>query len=142
MSVFCAVAVILLWGVWGWTNKQATNAAHPFNIEWQSSVIGGIVWLGLLPLWGYLSNKYAPATHWDKTSMMWVFCSLVLAILSSLAFLFGLKDSKTGSVFIALTAAYPIVTLSIELASGNAHISVVQVIGIVLVSVGAVLVSL
>lgn len=142
MTAVYAILVTFLWGAWGWTSHKATQSAHPFNIEWQSSVFGGILWLALLPLWYYLSTRYAPATHWNKTSTIWVVLSMLAAVLASISFLFGIKDAKSGSIFVALTSAYPLVTLALECMSGASSIKILQIVGIVVISIGVVLVSL
>jgi drug/metabolite transporter (DMT)-like permease len=134
-AVVTLIIATVLWGVWGFADKNAVMRAHPFTVQWMYS----LPYMLLIPFWFWLGHRAAPATNLDPSALRWATVASVAGMLALLAFLFAM-EMKPASVAVAATAAYPLVTLLLSVLSGAETFSLPKLAGMVLIILGVVLV--
>ncbi len=124
----------ILWGIWGFADKMAVTRTHPYTVQWVYS----IPYILFIPVWYVMSRKAAPGAGIDPQAAAWT----ILASISSMAamlFLFFALRSKPASIAMAMTAAYPLVTLGLAVVMKMEQLSAVKVGGMLLIILGVVL---
>ncbi|MDR3573651.1 MAG: EamA family transporter [Anaerolineaceae bacterium] len=121
----------ILWGIWGIADKYAVSRAHPYTIQWMFS----IPFMVFIPLWYFLSKRAETGNSFDIQAFGWATLASVASILAVLLFLFALQ-SKPASIAVAITSAYPLVTLALALILKTEQLTLPKVIGVLLILAG------
>jgi bacterial/archaeal transporter family protein len=124
----------VLWGIWGWADKNAVTRAHPYTVQWMYS----LPYVLFLPLWYAMGSRTVPASNLDTGALFWAVTASLSSIFAMILLLFALR-TKPASIAIAVTSAYPMVTLILSVLSGDESFSLAKVIGILLVFAGVLL---
>jgi drug/metabolite transporter (DMT)-like permease len=91
-----------------------------------------------IPLWFLLGAKAAPETNLDRLAFGWAAGASVASIVALLLMFYALRTFP-ASVAVAITAAYPVVTLVIAVALRHERLDLPKVLGIGLVVAGIIL---
>lgn len=127
----------ILWGVWGWADKNAVARAHPFTIQWMYS----IPYIIFIPLWYWLGAKMAPATNLDSGAFFWAISASIVSMVAAILLLFALQ-LKPASIAVSITSGYPVITLILSVLSGSEGFSWQKLIGILFVFIGLVILQI
>ena len=130
----------VLWGIWGFAIKLAVDRAHPFAVQWMYA-LPNIVFI---PIWYFLARKAVPGAASavvDLPALGWASLAAVCAICAMLLMFFALQ-SKPATLAVAMTSAYPIVTLALALVTRAEILNLKHVFGIVLIIVGVIVLQL
>ncbi len=119
-----AVLALLLWGLWGFFPKLATNYIRPESVL-VYEVVGSVA-IGLLAL--YLVG-FRPETQ--VNGVVYGVLTGVFLTLGSLFFLFAISKGK-ASVVVTMTALYPVVTILLAFLILREPITLRQGLGILL----------
>lgn len=136
-SSFLLLLVILLLTVGSVINKTVVGRAHPFTVQYMQSTVN----LVLLPVWFYLSKKFAPQDGFDRTTYFYSVVGCIISGLGFVLFLSALKD-KPLSVAVSYLSTYPALTLMLCAFLGMEKITIPRTIGIVFILMGVVLIQL
>ncbi|MGE5473659.1 MAG: EamA family transporter [Ignavibacteriales bacterium] len=128
-----AIIIIIVWGAWAAVDKNLVMNIHPIYAEMYLAIAG----LLLIPLYFFLGRYFGIELEFNKAAAFWTIISAALAATGGLLFLFLLM-SKTSSWTVAVTAAYPIVTLIIGSIFLKERVSLAGCIGILLVVSGLI----
>jgi bacterial/archaeal transporter family protein len=128
------IAAMILWGVWGFGDKNAVLRAHPYTVQWMYS----LPYLIFIPLWYWLGSRIAPATNLDGRAFLWAALASLASMAALLLLLFALQQ-RPASIAVAITSAYPVVTLILSVWSGAESFSLPKLVGIAFVLVGVVI---
>ena len=131
------VLAALLWGLWGIGEKFAVARVHPYSVQWMYSV----PYVLLLPVWFMLARRAAPQEAMDWTAFAWAFGACVASLLAMLLMVFAMR-TEPASVAVAITSAYPIVTLLLGALAGEETITAKRLIGLGLTISGVIVLQL
>ncbi len=135
-NLFLLLATIL-WGIWGFAIKLAVERAHPFAVQWMYAVPN----LLFIPLWYWMARRAAPDAAIDLPALGWAALAAVCAISAMLLMFFALQ-SKPATLAVAMTSAYPIVTLALALVTRTETFNIRHLLGIVLIIAGVIILQL
>ncbi len=124
----------VLWGFWGWADKNALMRAHPFTVQWMYSV----PYILFIPLWYWLGAKIAPNTNSDTSAFIWAVSASIASMIAAVLLLFALQ-LKPASIAVAITSGYPIITLIFSILSGMESFSWQKLIGVLFVCLGLII---
>ena len=130
----------VLWGIWGFAIKLAVDRVHPFAVQWMYALPNII----FIPIWYFLARKAAPdpaSAVVDLPALGWASLAAVCAVGAMLLMFFALQ-SKPATLAVAMTSAYPIVTLALALVRRAEVFNIRHVIGIVLIIAGVIILQL
>lgn len=125
----------LMWGIWGFAHKNAVTQAHPFTVQWMY----GIPYALSIPVWYWLgmrvegSGAAVAARPW-----LWATMGGMTSIAAVFLVLVAMRTTS-ASVAVALTSAYPLITLLLGVLNGSERVTTVKVLGIVFIAVGVML---
>lgn len=128
-----ALLVILIWGIWAVVEKNLVMNINPIHAEIYLAVAGFL----LIPLYFFLGKEFGLEFEFSKPAALWAALAAVLSATGGILFLFLLLV-KTSAWTVAVTAAYPIVTLLIGRVFLKEQISLAGCIGILLVVSGLI----
>ncbi|MGE5330053.1 MAG: EamA family transporter [Deltaproteobacteria bacterium] len=128
-----ALLIIIIWGIWTIVDKSLVMNIHPIYAEMYLAIASFL----LVPLYLFLGKHFGIELEFNKSAALWTILSAVLAAAGGLLFLFLLLK-KPASWTVAVTAAYPIVTLLIGKIFLKEQISLVGCIGVLLVVSGLI----
>lgn len=128
----------LLWGIWGVADKNAVTRVHPYTVHWMYS----IPYVLLLPLWYWMSLKAAPeaAGRIDFPALLWALGASVASMLATVLLFFAMR-SKPASLAVAMTSAYPLVTLALGILTHTEALDVRKLFGIILIIIGVIFIQ-
>jgi len=127
-------SAVVLWGVWGLANKFAVDRAHPFSVQWMFSVPFALS----IPLFYWLGARAAPTTNLEPTALFWTLVASLASLLATVLLFFALQE-RQASVAMAVTSAYPLVTLVLAVLLHKESLSLPKVAGILFLVIGLVL---
>jgi len=131
----------VLWGIWGFAIKLAVDRAHPFAVQWMYALPNIL----FIPIWYFLARKAVPSAGAsaavDLPALGWASLAAVCAVSAMLLMFFALQ-SKPATLAVAMTSAYPIVTLALALVTRAEVFNIRHVIGIVLIIAGVIVLQL
>lgn len=136
MNALYLLAATLLWGFWGFADKEAVSRAHPWSIQWMYSA----PYVLLLPVWYYLGRRAAPRTNADFSAMLWTVSASLASIAAMLCLFFAMRN-KPASLAVAATSAYPAVTLILGLVRGTEGFNWSRSLGLAAIAFGVALLS-
>jgi drug/metabolite transporter (DMT)-like permease len=132
------VFAALLWGLWGIGEKLAVARVHPYTVQWMYSV----PYILLLPLWFMLARRAAPQQEaMDWTAFAWASGACVASLVAMLLMIFAMR-TEPASVSVAITSAYPVVTLLLGVLMGEETINAKRLIGLGLTISGVIVLQL
>ncbi len=132
-SIMLLVLATILWGIWGVANKLALDQAHPYTVQW----LFAIPYVLVIPIFFWLGTRTQSGNHLNGAAVFWTLLASVFAIIALLLMLFAMR-SQPASLAVAVTAAYPLVTLFIAVLLGMETVSLQKVLGMVLIVGGLV----
>lgn len=136
MSTLLLIISTVLWGIWGFANGRAVANTHPLTVQWMYYIPSTL----LIPLFYFLGARLAPDTNMDGSAFRYALISGFAAAGAALLFFFALRDTS-ASVAVAVTAAYPVVTLAIGVLVREETLDLRKVLGIAIIIVGVVIVQ-
>ncbi len=125
---------ILIWGLWAFFPKMATNCLEP-KTAFIFEVIGGVV-TGLFVFF-FMRPELGGA---EIRGIIPAMLTGMMGYLGLLCFMYAIKDGKL-CVVAPLTALYPVVSLALAIIFLRERINLVQFAGIILAVVSVVLIS-
>jgi transporter family protein len=134
MALLLLVVSTILWGVWGYINKLAVEHAHPLTVQWMYYLPS----LLLIPVLFLLAVRAAPETNLNGSALRLAAVSSLAAAGASLLFFYALQDMN-ASVAVAVTAAYPVITLTLGVVFGQETLSLQKIVGIGVIILGIVI---
>lgn len=105
MKLALALAIILLWGVWGFLYKIGVAKLGPWKALLWGTVAYGLSELAVL---AYLLNRGADFSFGSGSAA--IMLGSFSAVAASIVFLFALEKYQ-ASIIVPLTALYPAVTV-------------------------------
>jgi drug/metabolite transporter (DMT)-like permease len=129
------MGALLAWGGWGVATRQAMAQAHPLTVQWLTS----IPHIVLLPFWYFVAAKSVTDFKPNTSTLVWTFASCVLTLTATLFYNVAMKTERPSSV-IAITSAYPVISLMVLIILGLESFSWSQLLGCLLIAGGAFLV--
>jgi bacterial/archaeal transporter family protein len=136
LSNILLIVATLLWGVWGFAEKQALRSAHPLTVQWMYM----LPYIVFIPISYWLGSRIAPETNTNGDALKWAVVAGLAGIFAVLFFLFGLQN-RAATVAVAITAGYPIVTMLLSIAAGTESFSPIKLVGVLLVIAGIVVLT-
>ena len=130
-ATFALLGATVLWGVWGVAEKEAVNRANPFMVQF----LAMLHYVATAPLWYWLSARNGASQLPDQRTILWGVTGGAAATLALLLLLLALQ-TRPASSSVAVTAAYPLVTLLLAVWMGTESLTATKLIGIVLVIAG------
>ena len=126
--------VIILWGMWGFFSKIASNYTASSNIYLFGTIGALLVWLFAIFFLGF---KF-------EIKPIGVLFSILAGALGGSGIIFFYYAMKGGkaSVVVAITALYPLVTLLLSYLILREQLTLKQIIGIFLAIIAVILMSL
>ena len=94
----------------------------------------------MLPLWLFLAREHVPDMKPTTSTMVWTLVTCLLTVLATLLYNTAMK-SENPSAVIAVTSAYPMVTLLLLVLLGMETFSWTQGAGCLLIIIGVALVQ-
>ncbi|NHZ71980.1 MAG: EamA family transporter [Aquificales bacterium] len=131
--IILLILATILWGIWGIVNKLALEQAHPYSVQWLYS----IPYMLVIPIFFWLGTRTQSGNDLNGAAVFWTLLSSIVSIFAVLMMLFAMR-SQPASLAVAVTSAYPLVTLSIAVLLKMETFSVQKVFGILLIIVGLV----
>ena len=131
------ILATVLWGIWGFTIKLAVDRAHPFAIQWMYAFPNIL----FIPVWYFLARRAVPDAVVDLSALGWATLAAVCAAGAMLLMFFALQ-SKPATLTVAMTSAYPIVTLFLALLTRTETLNLKHVLGIILIIAGVIVLQL
>lgn len=128
------LGAVLAWGGWGIASRQAVVHAHPYTVQW----LMAIPQILLLPAWFFMAKDVVTEVRPSLSTIAWAFGSCVLTVGANLLYSIAMKTEQPSTV-IAVTSAYPIVTLLFLVLMGIETFSWAQMGGCVLIAAGVIL---
>ncbi len=101
--IFSAFVALLLWGLWGFFPKLATNHIDP-----KSALVYGA--LGMAIIGAFIFVFIGSGLQFHPKGFTFAILTGVAGVLGTLFFLFAVNKGKV-SVVAAMTALYPLVTI-------------------------------
>jgi bacterial/archaeal transporter family protein len=129
------IIATVLWGFWGLSQKNAVIRSHPYTVQWMYS----IPYLFTIPIWYWLGSKAAPATNQSLPAFGWAMAASLASIGALVLLLFAMQ-TRPASIAVAVTAAYPLVTMLLAILAGAESFSLPRLIGILLIIAGVIVV--
>jgi drug/metabolite transporter (DMT)-like permease len=134
-AIFMLLIATVLWGFWGFSDKNAVLRSHPYTVQWMYS----IPYILSIPLWYWLGLKAAPETNHSIPAFLWASAAGLASIGALILLLFALQ-TKPASLAVGITAAYPLVTMLLMISSGAESFNLPRLIGIMLVVAGVIVI--
>ncbi|MBE2223288.1 MAG: DMT family transporter [Anaerolineae bacterium] len=131
--IFLLLLATILWGIWGIADKLALGQAHPFTVQWMYAV----PFVVAMPLFFWLGFRAQPETNFNSMAFFWAVVASVASILALVLMLFAMR-SQPASLAVAITAAYPLVTMFIAVLFKMETFSIQKLAGVVLIIGGLV----
>lgn len=132
--ILLLILATILWGIWGIADKLALEQAHPFTVQWMYAVPFVIT----IPLFFWLGLRSQPESNFDARAFLWAVTASVSSILALVLMLFAMR-SQPASLAVAVTSAYPLVTLFIAALLKMETITPMKVAGMALIMGGLVI---
>lgn len=133
MELLLLIGSTILWGVWGYVNKLAVGHAHPLTVQWMYYVPS----LLFIPILFFLGARAAPETNLNGSALRFAIVSGLAAGGASLLFFYALQNMN-ASVAVAVTAAYPVITLALGVLLGEESLSLQKIAGIGIIIIGII----
>jgi bacterial/archaeal transporter family protein len=134
-AIMMLLIATVLWGFWGFSEKSAVLRAHPYTVQWMYS----LPYLLAIPIWYWLGSRAAPDTNHSLPALVWALAAGLASIGALILLLFAMQ-TKPASVAVAITAAYPMITMLLAVLSGAESFSLPRLIGILLIIAGVIVV--
>jgi bacterial/archaeal transporter family protein len=134
-AIIMLLIATVLWGFWGISEKSAVLRAHPYTVQWMYS----LPYLLAIPIWYWLGSRAAPDTNHSLPALVWALAAGLASIGALILLLFAMQ-TKPASVAVAITAAYPMITMLLAVLSGAESFSLPRLIGILLIIAGVIVV--
>lgn len=129
-----AVLSLIMWGLWGFILKLVTK-----NIEWyQIYAIGSLVTILATSI---IALVYRNQLLINQRDTYIILAASTAGVLGYIFFIMALKDGE-ASVVVPLTALYPAITVVLSYTILHENITTLQLIGVILAIIAAVLLSL
>lgn len=136
-EVLLLILATILWGIWGVADKYAATRAHPFTVQWMYS----LPYILFIPIWFYLSRRVVDSNQTNNIEALgWAVLASIASMMAMLLLFFALQ-SRPASFVVALTSAYPIITLLIGVLTGTETLSVQKAIGILFIVAGVIFIQ-
>ncbi|MBN2543984.1 EamA family transporter [bacterium] len=128
-----AIIVLIMWGLWGFFPKLATNYIDP-----KSAMVFSAAGSFVIAVLVLLSLHFKPQVH--AKGILFSVLTGVCGSLGALFFLMAVSKSK-ASVVVTTTSLYPIITMALAFFALKEKISMTQGLGIGFAVVALVLFS-
>jgi drug/metabolite transporter (DMT)-like permease len=128
---------IVLWGIWGLTEKIALFSGTPYQTIFAFYVWTALLFLpfGLLMVWRKKELKIS------RRVWAWIFLAVMTDMAAMLCLRFALQGTLTG-VVLATTASYPVIAAVLSKLFLDERITRTQFLGIILACVGVFIISI
>ena len=130
------LGALLAWGGWGVATRQAMSQAHPLTVQWLLSVPHIV----LLPFWYVIATRNVSEMKPSSSTLLWTFIGCAFTLMATLCYNSALKSERPSTV-IAVTSAYPVISLMVFLILGFETFSWTQLLGCLMIAGGAFLVQ-
>jgi len=127
------IVATILWGIWGIADKLALEQAHPYSVQWMYAIPYALT----IPLFIWLGIRAQPESNLNSTSFFWAVVAGTVSILALILMLFAMR-TQPASLAVAVTSAYPLVTLLIAVLFKMETLSIQKVLGTLLIIGGLV----
>ena len=131
--ILLLIIATILWGIWGIADKFALAHAHPFSVQWMYA----IPYVVVIPLFFWLGSRSQPESNVNTTAFFWAVVASLSSLLALLLMLFAMR-SQPASLAVAVTSAYPLVTMFIAVLLKMETFSAQKALGMVLILGGLV----
>lgn len=131
--ILLLILATILWGVWGIADKLALENAHPYSVQWMYA----IPYVVSIPIFFWLGSRVQTEGTINATAFFWAIVASISSILALVLMLFAMR-SQPASLAVAITAAYPLVTMFIAVFLKMETFSVQKLFGVVLIIGGLV----
>lgn len=129
-----ALGSLILWGLWGFFQKLATNHINPRNV-YVFAVLGPLI----VAFFVLLSLDFRVEMH--GKGIIYAFLAGLVGSIGGLLFVHSVSKGK-ASIVITLTALYPVVTILLSFIILKEQLTMKQAIGIILALISMVLLSI
>jgi len=136
MLVFLIFIVIICWGVWGFAEKMALRRGTPWQTLFASLVFKTVFSLPIITLVFYfISGRQGFII--DGAVWLWMLGAVLTNGVAIILIRFALQRGGAGLV-IALTAVYPVITAILAFVFLGEYLSLFQVSGIAIITLGVI----
>lgn len=136
MVALLMAIIIVGWGIWGFAEKKALQHGTPWQTLFASVVLKTIFSLPIITLIFYFlagrSGFFIKYPVW-----LWMFIAVFTNGVAIILIRFALRRGGAG-IIIALTATYPIVTTILAFIFLKEYLTLIQLIGIGITTLGVV----
>lgn len=129
--ILLLIIATILWGIWGIADKLALAHAHPFTVQWMYAIPFAVV----IPLFFWLGARVQPENNTNASAFLWAIVASLASISALLLMLFAMR-SQPASLTVAVTSAYPLVTLFIAVLLRMESFSPQKFLGVLLIMGG------
>lgn len=134
MWQLASILSLIMWGLWGFILKFVSK-----NVEWyQIYVVGSLITIIISSGAAIIYKDHLLISQRD---IFVILASSVAGALGYIFFIMALKDGK-ASIVVPLTALYPAITVVLSYTVLHEQITLLQIIGIILAIIAAVLLSM
>lgn len=139
-ALFAAGLTALLWGLWSYAEMAAARLQGPYAAGLLMSLAGLGVYALEIPLLLLLLRAEGTRVRADSAAILWSVLAMVCLSVAALPYLYACRHGRPVMV-LAVSSAYPVVTLLLTAAVTREVPTALQVLGLVLVIGGVVLVG-
>lgn len=137
MAYVYLIVATILWGVWGFADKEALARANIWHVLLGYSG----PFLVMIPVWYVLWRRTSPETQLNRVALGWSVLASVASLAATLCVFFSMR-SKPASVAVGATSAFPLVTLALGVWCGTEVFSLPRFVGLILIAAGTALLTL
>ncbi len=130
-----AVSSLLVWGVWGFLPKLATNQMTPRNVLLYDMAGGAAIALVILLAFGF-------KPEFQPRGALYSALTGAAGTLGVLLLFYALRNGGKASIVIPMTSLYPAITILLALVFLREHVTLKQGLGIFCAIAATVLFSL
>ncbi len=136
MVAFLMIVIIICWGIWGFAEKKALQHGTPWQTLFISLALKAIFSLPVITLIFYFIA--GPQGFVIKSSVWtWMLVAVLVNGIAIILIRFALQRGGAG-IIIALTAVYPIVTTVLAFIFLKEHLTLIQLSGIGVTTLGVI----
>jgi transporter family protein len=126
----------LAWGCWGICDKLAVRTMHPAMVQLINVMFG----VFLAPVYWAFYRSSGTTSALTMRGGLWSLAGAFTTGVASLAYIYALRERPAGTV-VALTSAYPLVTIVLAVLMLGERITLEKMIGVGLILLGVFVVS-
>lgn len=136
MNIPLIILCIVVFGIATFFRKLAVDQIHPFQLQ----IISTSIYLLLVPIWIYATNKIGQTTY-STSGIIYAVLTVLFYTVGSVSFGFVLRNTINTGVVSALVSLSPVVTLGLSMLFLHENFSPMKVVAFFLALASAILIN-